>query len=214
MWCIKFQQSQGSVHRFCGTDTFPVPEFYSSDRTAIVTFKSDEYMINNGLRFFYQATGKLQEMPPKNLSTVLFVCFIHWNAIQRSEILTCFWFSVSRLQQRVQSDIWLPEEPWLAWSSPQWYGLFYHSSSSPKSHNISLFPCFQFGRQHSLFTWFPRGISKYTNFVSLCKNLLNSKDISMFGSSLHQIWVELTELGTNLLPKFYGETHKVVRVRG
>ncbi|XP_037243046.1 cubilin isoform X5 [Falco rusticolus] len=49
--------SQGSVHRFCGTETFPVPEFYSYDRTAIVTFKSDEYMINNGVRFTYQATG-------------------------------------------------------------------------------------------------------------------------------------------------------------
>ncbi|XP_040449627.1 cubilin isoform X3 [Falco naumanni] len=49
--------SQGSVHRFCGTETFPVPEFYSYDRTAVVTFKSDEYMINNGVRFTYQATG-------------------------------------------------------------------------------------------------------------------------------------------------------------
>uniref|UniRef100_A0A8C0FEB1 Cubilin n=1 Tax=Bubo bubo TaxID=30461 RepID=A0A8C0FEB1_BUBBB len=52
---------QGSVHRFCGTETFPVPEFYSYDRTAIVTFKSDEYMINNGVRFTYQATGCSRE---------------------------------------------------------------------------------------------------------------------------------------------------------
>ncbi|XP_040403063.1 cubilin [Cygnus olor] len=53
--------SQGSAHRFCGTDTFPVPEFYSHDRTAIVTFKSDEYRINNGVRFTYQATGCSRE---------------------------------------------------------------------------------------------------------------------------------------------------------
>ncbi|XP_062489682.1 cubilin isoform X1 [Pezoporus occidentalis] len=53
--------SQGSVHRFCGTETFPVPEFYSYDRTAIVTFKSDEYMTNNGVRFTYQATGCSRE---------------------------------------------------------------------------------------------------------------------------------------------------------
>ncbi|XP_013797015.2 cubilin [Apteryx mantelli] len=53
--------SQGSAHRFCGTETFSVPEFYSYDRTAIVTFKSDEYMINNGVRFTYQATGCSRE---------------------------------------------------------------------------------------------------------------------------------------------------------
>ncbi|NXY42567.1 CUBN protein, partial [Ceuthmochares aereus] len=53
--------SQGSIHRFCGTETFPVPEFYSYDRTAIVTFKSDEYMTNNGVRFTYQATGCSRE---------------------------------------------------------------------------------------------------------------------------------------------------------
>uniref|UniRef100_A0A8C8BEW9 Cubilin n=1 Tax=Otus sunia TaxID=257818 RepID=A0A8C8BEW9_9STRI len=56
--------SQGSVHRFCGTETFPVPEFYSYDRTAIVTFKSDEYMINNGVRFTYQATGNREYNQP------------------------------------------------------------------------------------------------------------------------------------------------------
>uniref|UniRef100_A0A8B9UD24 Cubilin n=1 Tax=Anas zonorhyncha TaxID=75864 RepID=A0A8B9UD24_9AVES len=56
--------SQGSAHRFCGTDTFPVPEFYSHDRTAIVTFKSDEYRINNGVRFTYQATGNREYNQP------------------------------------------------------------------------------------------------------------------------------------------------------
>ncbi|NWX82451.1 CUBN protein, partial [Nothoprocta pentlandii] len=53
--------SQGSAHRFCGTETFSVPEFYSYDRTAIVTFKSDEYMSNNGVRFTYQAAGCSRE---------------------------------------------------------------------------------------------------------------------------------------------------------
>lgn len=75
MTCIAFQHSQGSVHRFCGTETFPVPEFYSYDRTAIVTFKSDEYMINNGVRFTYQATGKLEEMSKK--STYYSLCLLH-----------------------------------------------------------------------------------------------------------------------------------------
>ncbi|NXD11879.1 CUBN protein, partial [Nothocercus nigrocapillus] len=54
-------RSQGSAHRFCGTETFSVPEFYSYDRTAIVTFKSDEYMINNGVRFTYEAAGCSRE---------------------------------------------------------------------------------------------------------------------------------------------------------
>uniref|UniRef100_A0A8B9GL35 Cubilin n=1 Tax=Amazona collaria TaxID=241587 RepID=A0A8B9GL35_9PSIT len=49
---------------FCGTETFPVPEFYSYDRTAIVTFKSDEYMTNNGVRFTYQATGNREYNQP------------------------------------------------------------------------------------------------------------------------------------------------------
>lgn len=75
MTCIEFQHSQGSAHRFCGTDTFPVPEFYSHDRTAIVTFKSDEYRINNGVRFTYQATGKLEELLKK--STYRSLCWLH-----------------------------------------------------------------------------------------------------------------------------------------
>lgn len=75
MTCIEFQHSQGSVYRFCGTETFPVPEFYSYDRTAIVTFKSDEYMTNNGVRFAYQATGKLEEMSKK--STYHSFCLFH-----------------------------------------------------------------------------------------------------------------------------------------
>ncbi|XP_054027363.1 cubilin [Dryobates pubescens] len=53
--------SQGAVHRFCGTEAFPVPEFYSQDRTAVVTFRSAEYLLNNGLRFTYQATGCSRE---------------------------------------------------------------------------------------------------------------------------------------------------------
>lgn len=73
MSCIEFQHSRGSVHRFCGTETFPVPEFYSYDRTAIVTFKSDEYMINNGVRFTYQATGKLEEISKQ--STCYSLCW-------------------------------------------------------------------------------------------------------------------------------------------
>jgi len=53
-----------------------------------VTFKSDEYRINNGVRFTYQATGKLEEMSRKSTitkeSTVLFVDSMQQKAIQGS----------------------------------------------------------------------------------------------------------------------------------
>ncbi|XP_019353396.2 cubilin [Alligator mississippiensis] len=53
--------NRGQVHRFCGTETFAIPEFSSHGRTAIVTFRSEEYMINNGVRFTYQAAGCSRE---------------------------------------------------------------------------------------------------------------------------------------------------------
>jgi len=53
-----------------------------------VTFKSDEYRINNGVRFTYQATGKLEETSRKSTitkeSTVLFVDSMQQKAIQGS----------------------------------------------------------------------------------------------------------------------------------
>ncbi|NXH11671.1 CUBN protein, partial [Bucco capensis] len=55
------RQSQGSVQRFCGTEAFPLPAFDSQDRTAIVTFRSEEHMANNGVRFTYQAIGCSRE---------------------------------------------------------------------------------------------------------------------------------------------------------
>uniref|UniRef100_A0A8C3I7Z9 Cubilin n=1 Tax=Chrysemys picta bellii TaxID=8478 RepID=A0A8C3I7Z9_CHRPI len=54
-------QDPTMVNRFCGTETFVVPEFYSYGRTAIVTFKSEEYMINNRVRFTYQTAGCSRE---------------------------------------------------------------------------------------------------------------------------------------------------------
>ncbi|XP_075068011.1 cubilin [Mixophyes fleayi] len=44
----------GQVHRFCGIETHEIPEFYSYGRTAVVTFRSQEYVSGNGLSFTYQ----------------------------------------------------------------------------------------------------------------------------------------------------------------
>uniref|UniRef100_A0A8C0J8V6 Cubilin n=1 Tax=Chelonoidis abingdonii TaxID=106734 RepID=A0A8C0J8V6_CHEAB len=57
---LEFQEPT-MVNRFCGTETFVVPEFYSYGRTAIVTFKSEEYMIDNRVRFTYQTAGCSRE---------------------------------------------------------------------------------------------------------------------------------------------------------
>ena len=100
MTCIEFQHSQGSVHRFCGTETFPVPEFYSHDRTAIVTFKSDEYMVNNGVRFTYQATGKTEEMSKK--STYHSLCWFH-TVKSNTEIWNAYTFLVFCLKVAAES---------------------------------------------------------------------------------------------------------------
>ncbi|XP_060104406.1 cubilin [Heteronotia binoei] len=44
------------AHRFCGVENFTVPEFYSYRRTAIIIFRSEAYMPNNGLSFSYKAS--------------------------------------------------------------------------------------------------------------------------------------------------------------
>ncbi|XP_066485218.1 cubilin [Tiliqua scincoides] len=51
------QEHADRVHRFCGSENLAVPEFYSYRRTAIVIFKSEAYVTNNGLSFSYQASG-------------------------------------------------------------------------------------------------------------------------------------------------------------
>ncbi|XP_053120680.1 cubilin [Hemicordylus capensis] len=51
------QEHADRVHRFCGFENFAIPEFYSYRRTALVIFRSEAYMINNGLSFSYQASG-------------------------------------------------------------------------------------------------------------------------------------------------------------
>ncbi|XP_069504454.1 cubilin [Ambystoma mexicanum] len=48
---------KGQVHRFCGSDTFAVPVFYSYARTVKVLFKSEEYISGNGVSFAYQVAG-------------------------------------------------------------------------------------------------------------------------------------------------------------
>ncbi|XP_063003684.1 cubilin [Elgaria multicarinata webbii] len=51
------QEHADRVHRFCGSENFAIPEFYSYRRTGVVIFKSEAYMINSGLLFSYQASG-------------------------------------------------------------------------------------------------------------------------------------------------------------
>ncbi|XP_068942361.1 cubilin [Petaurus breviceps papuanus] len=50
----EFQNDQSPVHRFCSEDTSAVPEFYSSQRTAIVVFKSAEFRNDSRVTFTYQ----------------------------------------------------------------------------------------------------------------------------------------------------------------
>ncbi|XP_063159632.1 cubilin [Candoia aspera] len=54
---LGIQGHDDRVHRFCGSENFTVLDFYSYRRTAIVIFRSDVYMINNGLHFSYKASG-------------------------------------------------------------------------------------------------------------------------------------------------------------
>ncbi|NXG41986.1 CUBN protein, partial [Psilopogon haemacephalus] len=53
--------SPAPAHRFCASEAFAVPDFYSAGRTAVVTFRSEEYLANNGVRFTYQAAGCSRE---------------------------------------------------------------------------------------------------------------------------------------------------------
>ncbi|XP_020662303.3 cubilin [Pogona vitticeps] len=49
------------VHRFCGSENFPIPEFHSYRRTVVVIFRSNAYISNNGLSFSYQTSGCSRE---------------------------------------------------------------------------------------------------------------------------------------------------------
>nr|DBA25188.1 TPA: hypothetical protein GDO54_012746 [Pyxicephalus adspersus] len=49
------------VHKFCGNETFKIPDFYTIGRTAVVTFKSQEYNPGSGLRFTYQIANCSRE---------------------------------------------------------------------------------------------------------------------------------------------------------
>ncbi|XP_044150585.1 LOW QUALITY PROTEIN: cubilin [Bufo gargarizans] len=51
----------GQAHRYCGTETYEIPEFYSYGRTAVVTFKSQEFVSGNGLSFIYQISNCSRE---------------------------------------------------------------------------------------------------------------------------------------------------------
>uniref|UniRef100_A0A4X2M7T4 Cubilin n=1 Tax=Vombatus ursinus TaxID=29139 RepID=A0A4X2M7T4_VOMUR len=48
------ENDQSLVHRFCSRDALAVPEFYSSRRTAIVVFKSEEFRSDSRVMFTYQ----------------------------------------------------------------------------------------------------------------------------------------------------------------
>uniref|UniRef100_A0ACB8FV66 Uncharacterized protein n=1 Tax=Sphaerodactylus townsendi TaxID=933632 RepID=A0ACB8FV66_9SAUR len=55
------QEHADRVHRFCGDENVTVPVFYSYRRTAIIIFRSEAYMTNNGLNFSYKASGCSRE---------------------------------------------------------------------------------------------------------------------------------------------------------
>ncbi|XP_072507728.1 cubilin [Notamacropus eugenii] len=48
------ENDQSLVHRFCSKDASAIPEFYSSQRTAIVVFKSAEFRSDSRITFTYQ----------------------------------------------------------------------------------------------------------------------------------------------------------------
>ncbi|KAE8596094.1 hypothetical protein XENTR_v10015965 [Xenopus tropicalis] len=52
---------QGQVRRYCGTETFGIPDFYSYGQTAVVVFKSQNYMQGNGFIFTYQTANCSRE---------------------------------------------------------------------------------------------------------------------------------------------------------
>ncbi|XP_053215446.1 cubilin [Podarcis raffonei] len=45
------------VHRFCGSENLAIPVVYSYGRTAVVIFRSEAYVVNNGLSFSYLTSG-------------------------------------------------------------------------------------------------------------------------------------------------------------
>ncbi|KAM8967664.1 cubilin [Pelodytes ibericus] len=51
----------GQVHKYCGAETVKIQPFYTFGRTAVVTFKSQEYVSSNGLSFTYQVTNCSRE---------------------------------------------------------------------------------------------------------------------------------------------------------
>ncbi|XP_068094350.1 cubilin [Hyperolius riggenbachi] len=53
--------NHGQVQRFCGSETHQIHDFYSYGRTVMVTFKSQEYLAGNGLRFTYQIANCSRE---------------------------------------------------------------------------------------------------------------------------------------------------------
>ncbi|KAM4705286.1 LOW QUALITY PROTEIN: cubilin [Rhinophrynus dorsalis] len=52
---------RGQVHKYCGSETFQIPDFYSYGRTAVVTFKSQEYTPGSGFSFTYQIASCSRE---------------------------------------------------------------------------------------------------------------------------------------------------------
>ncbi|KAM4028087.1 cubilin isoform 1-T1 [Anomaloglossus baeobatrachus] len=51
----------GQIHRYCGSEAFDIPEFYSYGRSAVVTFKSQEFVAGSGLSFTYQISNCSRE---------------------------------------------------------------------------------------------------------------------------------------------------------
>lgn len=149
-----------------------------------MTFKSDEYMINNGVRFSYQAAGKLEEMS-QNIY-LLFSLFISDTEMKYRDLKS---LHVSGFLSQGCSREYNQTFGYL--KSPGWPGQHPNNMDcsiilrAPPNHTISLF-FHAFSLEDSIHCThdFLEVSCMYTYFVSLCKNLLNSKDISTFGSSL------------------------------
>lgn len=127
----------------------------------------------------------------KNLPTILFVYFIQWKAIKRSEMLTCFGF----LSQGCSREY---NQPFGYLKSPGWPG--HHPDNmdcsiilrAPLNHTISLFfHAFSLEDSTQCSHDFLEVSSKYTYFVGLGQNLLTSKDINKLGSSLR--WTDIMD---------------------
>lgn len=107
-----------------------------------MTFKSDEYRINNGVRFTYQATGKLEEMSRKStiIKNLQFFLLIPCSEKQYKNLQSLHYFNFLTLGCSREYN-----QPFGYLKSPGWPG--HHPNNmdcsivlrAPLNHTISLF---------------------------------------------------------------------------